>query len=149
MLTLNPDVSDVVERFGIKGPDGVNILVMGTIVQAATGCLCPENALLESVVRYINLREGEVILMDTAGGGCKHVRYCRGGCPYNAKAPYDGKINGVDPHCTAYRRIFDEITDRLNKEMFESPDMEMTILSKPKKGAKPKIMSLMQKIVSR
>jgi len=69
MLTLNPDVSDVVERFGIKGPDGVNILVMGTIVQAATGCLCPENALLESVVRYINLREGEVILMETRHAG--------------------------------------------------------------------------------
>ena len=68
MLTLNPDVSDVVERFGVKGPGGVNILVMGTVEQAATGCLCPENTLLESVIRYINLREGEVILMDTPAG---------------------------------------------------------------------------------
>ena len=68
MLKLNPDVTDVVERFGVKGPDRVNILVMGTVVQAATGCLCPENALLESVVRYINLRENEVILMDTQAG---------------------------------------------------------------------------------
>lgn len=68
MLTLNPDVSDVVERFGAKGPGGVNILVMGTVEQAATGCLCPENTLLESVIRYINLREGEVILMDTPAG---------------------------------------------------------------------------------
>ncbi len=68
MLKLNPDVSDVVERFGVQGPGGVNILVMGTVVQAATGCLCPENALLESVVRYINLRDNEVILMDTQAG---------------------------------------------------------------------------------
>ncbi len=68
MLSLNPDVSDVVERFGVRGPGGVNILVMGTVVQAATGCLCPENTLLESVIRYINLREGEVILMDTPAG---------------------------------------------------------------------------------
>lgn len=68
MLSLNPDVSDVVERFGVKGPDGVNILVMGTVIQAATGCLCPENALLDATVRYINLREGEVILMDTQAG---------------------------------------------------------------------------------
>ncbi|MFA5222590.1 MAG: AAA family ATPase [Methanoregula sp.] len=68
MLTLNPDVSDVVARFGVKGPGGVNILVMGTVVQAATGCLCPENTLLEAVVRYINLRDGEVILMDTQAG---------------------------------------------------------------------------------
>ena len=68
MLTLNPDVSDVVERFGIKGPNGINMLVMGTVVQAATGCLCPENALLDAIVRYINLRENEVILMDTQAG---------------------------------------------------------------------------------
>ncbi|WP_342676627.1 AAA family ATPase [Methanofollis sp. UBA420] len=68
MLTLNPDVSDVVERFGVRGPDGVNILVMGTVVQAATGCLCPENTLLQAVVRYINLREGEFVLMDTQAG---------------------------------------------------------------------------------
>ncbi len=68
MLSLNPDVSDVVERFGITGPEGVNILVMGTVVQAAAGCLCPENALLDSVMRYISLRENEVILMDTQAG---------------------------------------------------------------------------------
>ena len=42
MLRLNPNVEDVVERFGITGPDGVSLLVMGTVVQAATGCLCPE-----------------------------------------------------------------------------------------------------------
>jgi CO dehydrogenase maturation factor len=68
MLKLNPDVSDVVERFGAKGPGGVNVLVMGTIDQAAGGCLCPENTLLEAVIRYINLRENEVILMDTPAG---------------------------------------------------------------------------------
>lgn len=68
MLSLNPDVSDVVDRFGIRGPDGVNILVMGTVHQASGGCLCPENTLLNSVIRYINLREDEVILMDTQAG---------------------------------------------------------------------------------
>jgi CO dehydrogenase maturation factor len=68
MFSLNPDVSDVVERFGVKGPDGVNILVMGTVQKAATGCLCPENSLLDAVIRHINLREGEVILMDTQAG---------------------------------------------------------------------------------
>ena len=68
MLTLNPDVSDVVERFGIKTDDGINLLVMGSVIQAATGCLCPENALLEAVMSYISLREGEIILMDTQAG---------------------------------------------------------------------------------
>lgn len=68
MLTLNPDVTDVVERFGLKTKDGINLLVMGSVIQAATGCLCPENALLEAVMNYISLREGEVILMDTQAG---------------------------------------------------------------------------------
>lgn len=68
MLKLNPDVEDVVERFGAAGPGGVNVLVMGTIERGAGGCLCPENTLLEAVIRYINLRENEVILMDTPGG---------------------------------------------------------------------------------
>jgi CO dehydrogenase maturation factor len=68
MLKLNPDVSDVVERFGVKGPDGVNVLVMGTIEQAAGGCLCPENTLLEAVIYSVSLRKDEVILMDTPAG---------------------------------------------------------------------------------
>ncbi|MDD1686395.1 AAA family ATPase [Methanoregula sp.] len=68
MLRLNPDVADVVERFGAKGPGGVNVLVMGTIEQAAGGCLCPENTLLEAVIHYVSLRKNEVILMDTPAG---------------------------------------------------------------------------------
>jgi CO dehydrogenase maturation factor len=68
MMSLNPDVSDVVSRLGMEGPGGVKILAMGTVIQAATGCLCPENTLLDAVIRYISLREGEVILLDTQAG---------------------------------------------------------------------------------
>ncbi len=67
-FSLTPDVRDVVDRFGVVGPDGVMLLVMGSVVQAAAGCLCPENALLDAVIKYINLRKGEVILMDTQAG---------------------------------------------------------------------------------
>ncbi len=68
MLSLNPDVSDVVDRFGLRTDDGINMLIMGSVIQAATGCLCPENALLDAIVRYISLRKGEIILMDTQAG---------------------------------------------------------------------------------
>lgn len=81
--------------------------------------------------------------------GCAHIRYCRGGCPYNAITPTGGEIKGVDPHCVAYKRIFDEISDRFNREMFESPVMEMAAFhSGPRKAAKPGIMSLVRKFVS-
>ena len=80
--------------------------------------------------------------------GCKHIRYCRGGCPYNAIAPTEGEIRGVDPHCTAYKRIFDEISDRFNKEMMGSMGLE-AMGPESGKGSRPGIMSLMQKMIGR
>lgn len=67
-LSLNPDVSDVVDRFGIKVDDKLSILLMGTLHKSGIGCLCPENDLLEAVVRHISIRENEIILMDTEAG---------------------------------------------------------------------------------
>lgn len=87
--------------------------------------------------------------VDTACRECSHIKYCRGGCPYNAIAPTDGEIKGVDPHCIAYKRIFDEITGRLNTEMFETPMMEMApVRSNSRKHAKPGIMALMHTVIS-
>ncbi|HXY88896.1 MAG TPA: TIGR04083 family peptide-modifying radical SAM enzyme [Candidatus Acidoferrales bacterium] len=82
--------------------------------------------------------------------GCKHIKYCRGGCPYNAIVPTEGDIEGVDPHCTAYKRIFNEITDRFNRELSSGfIGMEMAGLQlETIKDAKPGIMSLMRKIIS-
>ncbi|MCF6265419.1 MAG: AAA family ATPase [Desulfuromusa sp.] len=68
MFRLGPQVEDVVERFGVKVTDKLNLLVMGTVVQAAAGCLCAENVLLDSVIRHLTLRENEVILLDTQAG---------------------------------------------------------------------------------
>lgn len=65
---LNPDVADVVERFGVVAPDQVRLLVMGNTVQPAAGCLCPENTLLAAVANAISLRRGEAILLDTQAG---------------------------------------------------------------------------------
>jgi uncharacterized protein len=89
--------------------------------------------------------------VDTACKDCSHIRYCRGGCPYNAIAPSGGSLNGVDPHCTAYKRIFDELNERLNKEMFESPMPGMGEIGMPRsrKPAKPGVMALMRAIVDR
>ena len=65
---LNPDVADVVERFGVVGPEDVRLLVMGNTVQPAAGCLCPENSLLAAVANAVSLRRGEAILLDTQAG---------------------------------------------------------------------------------
>ncbi|HID27912.1 MAG TPA: TIGR04083 family peptide-modifying radical SAM enzyme [Methanosarcinales archaeon] len=84
--------------------------------------------------------------VDKECGECTYIKFCRGGCPYNAIVPTEGEIKGVDPHCTAYKMIFKEITDRVNKELFGFSSMEMAALqSEPMKDAKPGIMSLMLK----
>ncbi|HII02360.1 TPA: TIGR04083 family peptide-modifying radical SAM enzyme [Methanosarcinaceae archaeon] len=77
---------------------------------------------------------------------CSHINYCRGGCPYNAITPGDGEIKGVDPHCISYQMIFNEITERVNNEMFGGSGMEMGgLFQDPMKPSKPGIMSLMLK----
>jgi uncharacterized protein len=89
--------------------------------------------------------------VDTACKECAHIRYCRGGCPYNAIVANGGVDLGVDCNCAAYRRIFDEITDRLNREMFESPAMDTAPFGGKQAGRrrKPGIMALMRTIASR
>ena len=68
LMRLNPDVDDVVDRFGQHAPDGVRFLAMGTLSGAGGGCLCPENTLLERTIRAIGLRDGEAIVLDTQAG---------------------------------------------------------------------------------
>ena len=68
LLRLNPQAGDAVERFSVRAPDGVRLLVMGSLHQAAAGCLCPENTLLAGAMAAIALRPGELIVMDTQAG---------------------------------------------------------------------------------
>jgi uncharacterized protein len=50
---------------------------------------------------------------------CRHKKYCEGGCPYNAIVAYQTP-EAVDPQCTAYKMIFDEVSKRMNKEFAKS-----------------------------
>jgi CO dehydrogenase maturation factor len=64
---LNPRVDDIPERFAIER-DGIRILTMGTVKSGGTGCLCPENALLRSLVTHLLLRRDEVLILDMEAG---------------------------------------------------------------------------------
>jgi len=64
---LNPKVDDIIEGYGAKGPDGVTLLVMGTIEKGGTGCTCPENAFLRSLLRHVLFKENTVIMDMEAG----------------------------------------------------------------------------------
>lgn len=64
---LNPKVDDIPERFSIQ-KDGIRLLVMGTVKRGGSGCLCPEGALLKSLVSHLILSRSEVVIMDMDAG---------------------------------------------------------------------------------
>jgi CO dehydrogenase maturation factor len=64
---LNPRVDDIPDRFAVA-QDGIRILTMGTVSAGGTGCLCPENALLRSLVTHLLLRRDEVLILDMEAG---------------------------------------------------------------------------------
>jgi CO dehydrogenase maturation factor len=64
---LNPRVDDIPERFAIA-QDGIRVLTMGTVKAGGTGCLCPENALLRSLVTHLLLQRDEVLILDMEAG---------------------------------------------------------------------------------
>jgi len=68
LLTLNPDVSDVVDRFSMDIARNLRLLVMGGVKQAGSGCLCPEYTLLTAILRHLRLLKDDVILLDTPAG---------------------------------------------------------------------------------
>ncbi len=64
---LNPKVDDLPEKISIA--DGnIRLMVMGGVQQGGSGCLCPENALLKTLVAHLMLGRGEVVIMDMAAG---------------------------------------------------------------------------------
>lgn len=88
--------------------------------------------------------------VDSACGECTHIRYCRGGCPYNAIVAHGGIDKGVDPNCAAYKRIFSEISDRLNREMADAMPLDITPFGQARqKKKKAGVMALMRTIASR
>jgi uncharacterized protein len=88
-------------------------------------------------------------LVDDECKKCTYLKFCRGGCPYNAlkinEKTGKAEINGVDPHCTAYKMIFKEITMRATKEMLGSSMGMAQNASGMDKKAKNGVMSIMLK----
>jgi len=68
IFRLTPSVNDIVENYGIEGPDGVKLLIMGTVKGGNTGCMCPSNALLRVLVQHMLIQRNEVLIMDMVAG---------------------------------------------------------------------------------
>ncbi len=68
MFRLNPQVDDLVDKFGVRVTDKVRLLVLGSVEGGGTGCFCPEHALLRRLVKHLVLDRDEVLIMDMEAG---------------------------------------------------------------------------------
>ena len=66
-FTLNPKVDDIPDRFSLER-DGVKLLVMGTVQQGGSGCICPESTILKALMMHLVLVRDEIVLMDMEAG---------------------------------------------------------------------------------
>ena len=64
---LNPRVDDIPDGFSVEH-EGIKLLLMGTVDHAGTGCVCPEHALVRTLLRHILTRRKECVLIDMEAG---------------------------------------------------------------------------------
>ena len=68
IYNIAPTVHDITENFGIVGPEGVMLLIMGTIRTGGSGCMCPANSLIRALIRHITLERKDIVIMDMEAG---------------------------------------------------------------------------------
>ena len=67
IFKLNPEVSDIAENQAFLY-NGVALLVLGAVEKGGSGCACPENVLLRSLVNDLILVRNETLIMDMEAG---------------------------------------------------------------------------------
>lgn len=67
IFKLNPDVSDISQRFALVH-HGVSLLVLGAVEQGGSGCACPENVFIRALVSDLVLFRDESLVMDMEAG---------------------------------------------------------------------------------
>ncbi|HNX17872.1 MAG TPA: ArsA-related P-loop ATPase [Methanoregula sp.] len=68
VYTLNFTVDDVVRKYAVPTPSGVNLLVMGTVVSMGAGCTCPANSVIRALLRHLIIYRNEVVVLDMEAG---------------------------------------------------------------------------------
>ena len=67
LFKMNPRVGDIPDTFCIDHK-GIKLLVLGAIQKGGSGCACPENVLLRSLLSEIILNRDEVVIVDMEAG---------------------------------------------------------------------------------
>jgi len=67
-LVLNPDTTDILDRFSFPAGEGIRLIVLGGVENAGSGCLCPEYTLLSAILGNAGCLPGDVVILDTPAG---------------------------------------------------------------------------------
>jgi CO dehydrogenase maturation factor len=68
VFKLNPRVDDIIEKFGVTGPDNVKLIVLGTVERGGSGCMCPASSFLKALLRHVLLKTNSVVILDMEAG---------------------------------------------------------------------------------
>jgi len=68
IFKINPQVDDIVDKYGVKVTDKIRLLVLGSVEAGGTGCFCPEHALLRRLTKHLVLDRNDVLIMDMEAG---------------------------------------------------------------------------------
>lgn len=66
VFSLSPPVDDLISEYSVER-DGITLLTMGTVTEGGTGCMCPENATLKTILRELVDEDVELIVDMVAG----------------------------------------------------------------------------------
>ena len=64
---LNPKVDDIPENYSVEH-DGIKLMIMGRIKKGGSGCYCPENTLLGTLIAHLLVARDEVVILDMEAG---------------------------------------------------------------------------------
>jgi CO dehydrogenase maturation factor len=65
---LSFTVDDVVRKYSVNTPLGVDLIVMGTVKSMGSGCTCPANAVLRALLRHLIVERDEAVVLDMEAG---------------------------------------------------------------------------------
>ncbi|HDZ59343.1 MAG TPA: carbon monoxide dehydrogenase [Actinobacteria bacterium] len=67
VFRMNPRVDDIPAELSVEA-HGVHLLRLGTVKKGGGGCICPESALLRSLLSHLMLYEGDAVIVDMEAG---------------------------------------------------------------------------------
>jgi CO dehydrogenase maturation factor len=65
---LSFTVDDAVRKYAVDTPFGVSLIVMGTVKSVGSGCTCPANAVVRSLLRHLVVDRDEAVVLDMEAG---------------------------------------------------------------------------------